>query len=157
LGQGTSITLRLPLTLSIIDGLLVKVAENQYVVPIASIEKIFALEKSQLKNSFNKVVVIENEQVPYVDMHEVFKEESSVSVEVPQMVMVKHENKRLGVLVDEVLGEYQTVVKPMGRYLKSHPVISGASILGDGTIAMVIDTNRVLQINASGKLKGKNI
>ncbi len=154
-GQGTTITLRLPLTLSIIDGLLVKVADNQYVVPISSIDKIFAIEKDQLKNSFNRVIVIDNEQMPYVDMREVFREEANEEIEIPQMVMVRHENKRLGVLVDEVLGEYQTVVKPMGRYLKSHSVVSGASILGDGSIAMVIDTNRVLQMNSSGKIKGK--
>lgn len=155
LGQGTTITLRLPLTLSIIDGLLVKVAENKYVVPIASIEKIFALDSADLKDSFNKVVVIEDEQIPYVDMRNVFKEEK-LDVETPQMIMVRHEEKRLGLLVDEVLGEYQTVVKPLGRYLKSHEVVSGASILGDGTISMVIDTNRVLQMNSTGKIKGKS-
>lgn len=153
-GQGTTITLRLPLTLSIIDGLLVKVVDNQYVVPISSIEKIFALDHEQLKNSFNKVVVIENEQIPYVDMRDVFKEEKK-EAEVPQMILVRHEEKRLGLLVDEVLGEYQTVVKPLGRYLKSHKVVSGASILGDGTISLVIDTNRVLHLNSTGKLKSK--
>lgn len=153
-GQGTTITLRLPLTLSIIDGLLVRVVNNQYVVPISSIEKIFALTQGQLKNSFNKVVIIDNQQIPYVDMRDVFKEEKT-EVEVPQMILVKHDDKRLGLLVDEVLGEYQTVVKPLGRYLKTHEVVSGASILGDGTISLVIDTNRVLQLSSSGKFKGK--
>jgi two-component system chemotaxis sensor kinase CheA len=153
-GQGTTITLRLPLTLSIIDGLLVKVANNQYVVPISSIEKIFALDKEQLKNSFNKVVVIDNEQIPYVNMRDVFKEEK-IEADVPQMILVRHEDKKLGLMVDEVLGEYQTVVKPLGRYLKSHQVVSGASILGDGTISLVIDTNRVLQMSSSAKIKAK--
>ncbi|MFO8001103.1 MAG: chemotaxis protein CheA [Marinilabilia sp.] len=153
-GQGTAVTLRLPLTLSIIDGLLVKVGQNQYVFPISSIEKIFALEKSQLKDSFNKTVVIENEQLPYVHMRDIFKEER-IDTEVPQMVLVRHEEKRLGILVDEILGEYQTVVKPLGRYLTNHEILSGASILGDGSISMVIDTNRVLQMSSAGKLKGK--
>jgi two-component system chemotaxis sensor kinase CheA len=154
-GQGTTITLRLPLTLSIIDGLLVNVAKNQYVIPISSIEKIFALDKKQMRDSFNKVVVIENEQIPYVSMREIFKEEN-IETDILQMVLVRHEDKQLGLIVDEVLGEYQTVVKPLGRYLKSHEVVSGASILGDGTISMVIDTNRVLQLRSSGKLKGKS-
>ncbi|WP_016775683.1 chemotaxis protein CheA [Anaerophaga thermohalophila] len=153
-GQGTTVTLRLPLTLSIIDGLLVKIGENQYVVPIASIEKIFALDKSQLKDSFNRVVIIDNEQLPYVDMREIFKEEVKES-ETPQMVLVRHEERRLGLMVDEVLGEHQTVVKPMGRYLTSHEVVSGASILGDGSISLVIDTNRVLQLTSTGKFRGK--
>jgi two-component system chemotaxis sensor kinase CheA len=140
--------------LSIIDGLLVKIGENQYVVPIASIEKIFALDKSQLKDSFNRVVIIDNEQLPYVDMREIFKEEVKES-ETPQMVLVRHEERRLGLMVDEVLGEHQTVVKPMGRYLTSHEVVSGASILGDGSISLVIDTNRVLQQTSTGKFRGK--
>lgn len=153
-GQGTTVTLRLPLTLSIIDGLLVKIGENQYVVPIASIEKIFALNKSQLKDSFNRVVIIDNEQLPYVDMREVFKEEIK-ETEIHQMVLVRHEDRRLGLVVDEVLGEHQTVVKPMGRYLRSHEVVSGASILGDGSISLVIDTNRILQLSSTGKFRGK--
>jgi two-component system, chemotaxis family, sensor kinase CheA len=154
-GQGTTITLRLPLTLSIIDGLLVKIAKNQYVVPISSIEKIFALDKNQTKDSFNKVIVIDNEQIPYVHMRDIFKEEK-FEKDNPQMILVRHEDNQLGLMVDEVMGEYQTVVKPLGRYLKSHEVVSGASILGDGTIAMVIDTNRVLQLNSSGRLRGKS-
>jgi two-component system chemotaxis sensor kinase CheA len=155
LGQGTTITLRLPLTLSIIDGLLVKVAGNQYVIPISAIEKIFAIEKSQLKNSFNKTVVLDNEQLPYINMRDVFKEEK-LDVDVPQMVLVRHEDKQLGLIVDEVLGEYQTVVKPLGRYLKGHEVVSGASILGDGSISLVIDTNRIFHKSSVGRLKGNN-
>jgi two-component system chemotaxis sensor kinase CheA len=88
-------------------------------------------------------------------MREIFKEEN-IETDILQMVLVRHEDKQLGLIVDEVLGEYQTVVKPLGRYLKSHEVVSGASILGDGTISMVIDTNRVLQLRSSGKLKGKS-
>ncbi len=153
-GQGTSITLRLPLTLSIIDGLLVKVAGNQYVFPISSIEKIFALEKSQLKDSFNKTVVIEDEQLPYIHMRDIFNEER-IDAETPQMVLVRHEEKRLGILVDEIMGEYQTVVKPLGRYLSRHEVVSGASILGDGSISMVIDSNRILQLSATGRMRKK--
>ncbi|WP_010419958.1 chemotaxis protein CheA [Anaerophaga thermohalophila] len=153
-GQGTTVTLRLPLTLSIIDGLLVKIGENQYVVPISSIEKIFALDKRQLKDSFNRVVIIDNEQLPYVDMREIFKEEIK-ETETHQMVLVRHEDRRLGLVVDEVLGEHQAVVKPLGRYLTSHEVVSGASILGDGSISLVIDTNRILQLTSSGKFRGK--
>jgi len=153
-GQGTTITLRLPLTLSIIDGLLVKVAGNQYVFPISSVEKIFALEKDQLKDSFNKTVVIEDEQLPYVHMRDLFNDER-IDAETPQMVLVRHEEKRLGILVDEIMGEYQAVVKPLGRYLARHEVVSGASILGDGSISLVIDSNRILQLSATGRLRKK--
>lgn len=153
-GQGTTITLRLPLTLSIIDGLLLKVGFNKYVVPISSIEKIYSLAKEQLRDSFNRVVVIDNTQIPYVDLRDVFKEEKQETTNI-QMVLIRHENKRLGLLVDEVLGEHQTVVKPMGRYLQRHEVISGASVLGDGSIALVVDTNRIFQFSG-GNNSGKN-
>src|SRR5690554_8168615 len=66
-GKGTLISITLPMTLSIIDGLLVGVGENQYVIPISAIDKLYALQPEQLKQSFNQVVVIDNEQHPYID------------------------------------------------------------------------------------------
>ncbi len=143
-GKGTLLTIRLPLTLSIIDGLLVAVGTNQYVIPISAIDKIYALDPAQIKQSFNSVVVINAEQYPYIDLRKVFNEEEKESAEVVQMIMVKAEDKITGVIVDNVIGEYQTVVKPLGKYLKKQEIISGASIMGDGTIAMVIDTSRLL-------------
>jgi two-component system chemotaxis sensor kinase CheA len=143
-GKGTLLSIKLPLTLSIIDGLLVAVGTNQYVIPISAIDKIYALEATQMKQTFNSVVVINSEQYPYIDLRKVFNEEEKESSEVVQMIMVKAENKVTGVIVDNVIGEYQTVVKPLGKYLKKQEIISGASIMGDGTIAMVIDTSRLL-------------
>jgi two-component system chemotaxis sensor kinase CheA len=69
--------------------------------------------------------------------------------------MVKYENKTIGLVVDQVIGEYQTVVKPLGRYLKSHETITGASILGSGNIAFVIDTNRLIHHFSFRKIKTK--
>ncbi len=147
---GTTITLELPLTLSIIDGLLVKVVESQYVIPISSIEKIFPLEVEDKKNIFNDVITIGNEQFPVISIRSIFNE--SESSEKEHIILVKFENKRIGLIVDEVIGEYQTVVKPLGRLLKDQDIISGASIMGDGTISMVIDTNRLIHYNWNQKL-----
>ncbi|WP_026474333.1 chemotaxis protein CheA [Alkaliflexus imshenetskii] len=152
-GKGTLISIRLPLTLSIIDGLLVKVADNQYVIPISSIDKIYALDPAQIKQSFNNVVIIDKEQVPFIDLRKVFNEPQH-QTDIVQMVMVKSEDKKSGVIVDNVVGEYQTVVKPLGRYLKKQEIISGASIMGDGTISMVIDTSRLLQSRKNIKVTG---
>jgi two-component system, chemotaxis family, sensor kinase CheA len=152
-GKGTIITIRLPLTLSIIDGLLVGVGQNQYVFSISSIDKIYALNPSQIKESFNSVVIIDNEQVPYIDLRKVFNEEQ-VKGDVVQMVMLKTEDRKTGVIVDNVIGEYQTVVKPLGRYLKHQEIVSGATIMGDGSIAMVIDTSRLLHLRKSKKVTG---
>ncbi len=154
MGKGTTLTLELPMTLSIIDGLLVKVFNNQYVIPIANIEKIFALDNVTFGNTFNHVVNIENEQFQFIDLREAF----GTTVDnkgTEQLILVKYEDKKVGLLVDQVIGEYQTVVKPMGRFLKKQENISGASIMGDGTIAMVIDTNRLIHNNAIKKYRTK--
>ncbi|ASB49029.1 chemotaxis protein CheA [Alkalitalea saponilacus] len=152
-GKGTTITIRLPLTLSIIDGLLVKVGANQYVIPISAIDKIHALDPSQLKKSFNNVVVLDKEQIPYIDLRKVFNA-PEVEHDVIQMVMIKAEDRITGVIVDSVIGEYQTVVKPLGRYLKKQEILSGATIMGDGTLAMVVDTSRLLMERKSKKVAG---
>jgi two-component system chemotaxis sensor kinase CheA len=150
-GKGTILSIRLPLTLSIIDGLLVKVSENQYVIPISAIEQIYAFEQSEIKNTFNNVVVVNNEQIPFVTMRDLFNEPKAQDDKY-QMVLIRSEEKKLGVMVDAVIGEYQTVVKPLGRYLEKQQIISGASIMGDGTISMVIDTSRLFLSRKSLKV-----
>jgi two-component system chemotaxis sensor kinase CheA len=152
IGKGTTLTLELPMTLSIIDGLLVKVASNQYVIPIANIEKIYALDSVSFGKTFNHVVNIDNEQYPYIDLRESFETEIK-DKGTEQLILVKYEDRRVGLLVDQVIGEYQTVVKPLGRFLKKQENLSGASIMGDGTIAMVIDTNRLIHNNAIKKYR----
>jgi len=154
MGKGTTLTLELPMTLSIIDGLLVKVSDNQYVIPIANIEKIYAIDNVEFGNTFNHVVNIEEEQYQFIDLRESF-ETTAENKGTEQLILVKYEDRKVGLLVDQVVGEYQTVVKAMGRFLKKQENISGASIMGDGTIAMVIDTNRLIHNNAIKKYRTK--
>lgn len=153
-GMGTTTTLELPMTLSIIDGLLLKVTGNHYVVPISSIEKIHELEDGKISSTLNHIISIHDKQYPFIDLREVFEENVSNNGS-EQLILTKSEDKLVGLVVDQVIGEYQTVVKPLGRYLKSHETISGASILGDGSIAFVIDTNRLIHFNSIKKFKTK--
>ncbi|TRX71617.1 chemotaxis protein CheA [Carboxylicivirga sp. M1479] len=155
MGKGTTLTLELPMTLSIIDGLLVDVSKNQYVIPLSSIEKIFALDTVSFGKTFNHVVNIDDNQYPFIDLRETFEQELT-NKGTEQLILVKYEDRKVGLLVDQVIGEYQTVVKPLGRFLKKQENISGASIMGDGTIAMVIDTNRLIHNNATKKYRTKN-
>ncbi len=155
MGKGTTLTLELPMTLSIIDGLLVKVFNNQYVIPIANIEKIYAIDSVSFGKTFNHVVNIENEQYPFIDLRESFETEQA-NKGTEQLILVKYEDRKVGLLVDLVIGEYQTVVKPLGRFLKKQENLSGASIMGDGTIALVIDTNRLIHNNAIKKYRTGN-
>ncbi len=148
--KGTTVTLELPLTLSIIDGLLVTVAGSQYVIPISAIEKIFPLEDEDRNNIFNDVITLDGEQFPVIRLRNIFNEAESEEKE--HIIQVKFEDKKIGLIVDDVIGEYQTVVKPLGKLLKDQEVISGASIMGDGTISMVVDTNRLIHFYWNQKL-----
>ncbi len=143
LGKGTTITLRLPLTLSIIDGLLIRIDKTFYVLPIGVIEKCHEIEHTEILKNFNKLLVIEGEQVPYFYLREEFNILND-QPETHQLIVVKNDEKRVGLTFDEVVGELQAVVKPLGKYYKHQDIFSGSTILGDGTVALVLDSNRII-------------
>ncbi len=151
LGKGTTISIKLPLTLSITDGLLVRVAETNYVIPLSVVDKIYAVEHQKLISTFNNVVVLEGKQVPFFYIRSEFNE-TEFTGHFEQVVVVNYEEIRVGLVVDEVVGEYQAVLKPLGKHYKKQDMISGATIMGDGTVALVIDTNRIIKMFA-GRVK----
>lgn len=143
-GVGTTITIKLPLTLSIIDGLLVKVDETSYVIPLSAVDKIYAVEHAKVVNQFNDVVVLDGKQIPFFNLRKEFNlPETTLPME--QVIVVHFEERKVGFVVDTVVGEYQAVLKPLGRHYKNQDMISGATILGDGTVALVMDTNRIIK------------
>ena len=143
-GVGTTITIKLPLTLSIIDGLLVKVDETSYVIPLSAVDKIYAVEHEKVVNQFNDVVVLDGKQIPFFNLRKEFNlPETKLTME--QVIVVHFEERKVGFVVDTVVGEYQAVLKPLGRHYKNQDMISGATILGDGTVALVMDTNRIIK------------
>ncbi len=143
-GVGTTITIKLPLTLSIIDGLLVKVDETSYVIPLSAVDKIYAVEHEKVINQFNDVVVLDGKQIPFFNLRKEFAlPETTLAME--QVIVVHFEERKVGFVVDTVVGEYQAVLKPLGRHYKNQDMISGATILGDGTVALVMDTNRIIK------------
>jgi len=150
-GKGSKMSIRLPLTLSIIDGLLIRVLDNHYVIPVSAIETIFLAEKNKKDTTFNYVVTINDEQIPYIDLREIFQDPVRGEEDYSQMILIKIDDRKLGIIADQVIGEYQTVMKPLGRYLEKQGYISGASIMGDGTIALVIDTSRLFNARKNKK------
>jgi Chemotaxis protein histidine kinase and related kinases len=141
---GTTLTIKLPLTLSIIDGLLVKVDEIFYVIPLSVIDKIYAIEHSKLMKAFNNTIVLDGEQIPFFYLRNEFELPENDSTH-EQIIIVRYEDKRVGLALDNVIGEYQAVLKPLGKHYKKQEIISGATILGDGTIALVMDTNKAIK------------
>ncbi len=145
LGVGTTITIILPLTLSIIDGLLVKVDETHYIIPLSSVDKIYAVERKHIYESFNNVLILEGKQVSFFNVRKEF-DLADGTQNMEQVVVVNYEDNRVGLIIDSVVGEYQAVLKPLGKHYKRQEIISGATILGDGSIALVLDTNKIIKL-----------
>lgn len=146
-GIGTTITIKLPLTLSIIDGLLVKVDETHYVIPLAAVDKIYAVERAKIVDTYNNILVLDGKQISFFNVRKEFElEESKQAIE--QVIVVNFDDTRVGLIVDYVVGEYQAVLKPLGKHYKRQEIISGATILGDGSIALVLDTNKIIKLFA---------
>ncbi|HPD95792.1 MAG: chemotaxis protein CheA [Bacteroidales bacterium] len=143
-GEGTTITIKLPLTLSIIDGLLVSIDSSPYVIPLAAIDKIYAVEKKQIYDTFNNLVTLDGNQIPFFSLRKEFNLSQSTN-DLEQAVVVNFADNRVALVVDHVIGEYQAVLKPLGRHYKNHDIFSGATILGDGTVALVMDTNKIIK------------
>lgn len=146
--KGTTITIKLPLTLSIIDGLLVKIEDTLFVVPLSSVDTIFAAKYSEL-NEYNHLVIHAGKQIPYVYLRKMFHYSVNTDTQ-EQVIVVNYMDTSVGIVVDRVVGEYQAVLKPLGKSFKNLDIISGATILGDGTIALVLDTTKIIKqfINA---------
>lgn len=140
LGKGTSITIRLPLTLAIIDGLQVQVGEECYVIPLSLVEECVELNRSELDKdeSGQTLLHLRGEIVPYVHLRDFFMIEGNQPV-IEQIVITGVEGSRVGIVVDTVIGEHQTVIKSLSRVYKDVEGISGATIKGDGSIALILD------------------
>ncbi len=142
-GIGTTLTIKLPLTLSIVDGLLVKIGSSNYVVPLSVVEKCHEVSYHKLDNLFNKLLLLDGEQIPFLNLREEFKITDDVP-KITQIIIVNNEERKVAISVDNIIDEYQAVLKPISKYYKDQEFISGATILGDGTVALVLDTNKIV-------------
>ena len=150
-GKGSTFTIKLPLSLSIIDGLLISIHNTKYVIPLGSIDRCELIPKSYFSEKLNNIIVLEGEQVPYINLKEEFEDNSDIS-ELSQMVIVKFDDRLVGLLIDEIIGEIQAVLKPLGHLYKDQENVSGATILGDGSVALVIDTNQLIKSREEQKV-----
>jgi two-component system chemotaxis sensor kinase CheA len=139
LGKGTSITIRLPLTLAIIDGLQVRVENEYYVIPLSLVEECVELNASDVdENSKQRILHLRGEIVPYIHLRDWFGVDGE-NPPIEQIVITGVEGSRVGIVVDTVIGEHQTVIKSLSRVYKDVEGISGATIKGDGSIALILD------------------
>lgn len=143
-GKGTTFSLKLPLTLSIIDGLLVQIDQKKYIIPILLIKKIAPITKKQVQLAFNNTITVNGAQIPFLHLREEFKIETD-EPEMQEVVIVHYGDKEAGIVIDRVIRESQVVVKSLGKHFKEQEIISGASIMGDGIVALVLDTNKIIE------------
>jgi len=144
-GRGTRISLRLPLTLAIIEGLLVEVGEDRFIVPMASVAENVELERAQrVRQNGRNVTAVRGELVPYIDLRRTFHLEGERPA-VEKIVIVHHEDQRVGLVVDRVLGTHQTVIQSLGRFLRNIEVVSGSTVMGDGRVALILDIRAVVR------------
>lgn len=145
-GKGTKVIIKLPLTLAIIDGLLVKVYEHIFVLPLSNVEECIELTKKEIEASKGRnIVTIRDEIVPYIRLSDFFNYQYP-KLEIEQIVVLRIGDNRVGFCVDYVIGEHQTVIKTLPKIYKNLEGISGATILGDGTIALILDINKIYQL-----------
>lgn len=143
LGSGTTITIKLPLTLSIIDGLLVRIGTTHFLIPLSSVDKCYEFYHNQLEHAVNNLILAGNERVSFIYLRSLFEMEETPP-DIERIVVVEYSNMRIGLAVDHIVGEYQAVLKPLGKLYRKQDVISGATILGDGTVALVLDPNKLI-------------
>jgi two-component system chemotaxis sensor kinase CheA len=144
-GAGLTVTLRLPLTLAIIDGLLVRLGRMHFVLPLAnSLECVELTRQERELTHGNRIANVRGEIIPYIRLSEYF-DMNLPPPDSEQIMVVETELGRYGFVVDQVLGNHQTVIKNLGRVYRNVQVVSGATILGDGTVALIIDPQRLVQ------------
>ncbi|MDC7239391.1 MAG: chemotaxis protein CheA, partial [Spirochaetales bacterium] len=145
-GKGTEFNLHLPFTLAIIEGLLVRISDEKYVFPLSMVQACMELTAAQ-RDGHGKKRLIEYRDsiIPYIRMRELFSDRSDLP-EREHLVVIQTENNITGFVVDEVIGDHQTVIKNMGKLYKDVQYITGATILGDGSVALILDVNRIASL-----------
>ena len=139
-GRGTTITVRLPLTLAIINGFQVAVGKSNFVLPLDSIEECVEFSSEGEHNFAN----LRGTVLPFIRLRDVFGTREPPSRR-QSIVVVKHAGERTGLVVDALLGEFQTVIKPLGKLFRKADCVSGSSILGSGEVALILDVPALVQ------------
>ncbi len=143
-GEGAVITLRLPLTLAIIDGLLVSVGDDHYVLPLSTVEECVELKRGKAGEEERRIIKVRGEMVPYILLRELFGVDDPPPA-IEEIVIAAVNDQRIGFVVDHVIGRHQTVIKNLGKVYKNAREFSGATIMADGNVALLIDLSRLTE------------
>ena len=146
-GTGTRFTIKLPLTLAIIQGLLVQVGEEIYAIPITSVIDSHRIRPEEIKMIDNyEVFNVREDVISLLRLNRLFKIQTSEQREYQFVVIVGSGDKKMGLMVDTLIGEEDVVIKPLRDSYTNAPGIAGATILGDGTVSLIIDVSQLLEL-----------
>ncbi|MBU0935398.1 MAG: chemotaxis protein CheA [Spirochaetes bacterium] len=153
-GKGTRFTIKLPLTLAIIQGLLVRVGREIYSIPITSVIESHRIKPSDIKMIDNyEVFNVRSDVVSLLRLNRLFRIQTNEQSDYCFVVIVGTNEKRVGLMVDSLIGEEDVVIKPLHDQFTNSPGIAGASILGDGSVCLIIDVSQLLELGQKKELE----
>jgi len=154
-GQGTTLKIKLPLTLAIIQALLVRSNNDLYAIPLASVQEIVHLEEGQIYTIEQQAIIRMRDMViPLLCLEEIFTEPDKIEEEKRHyVVVIGLAEKRLGILVTELVGQQEVVIKSLGGYLTNVPGIAGATIMGDGRVSLILDVAGIMHLSSKSVRK----
>jgi len=148
LGSGTKFSVQLPLTLSIISAMLLRVENEKYAIPLSSIVETAVIQNDKIRTIHGDLFInFRNNVIPLISLTKFFEiphDPNVVSNEI-EVVVIKKGEKLAALIVNEFIGQQEIVLKTLGKYLANIVAVSGATILGDGQVALIIDTNALIK------------
>ena len=157
-GKGTKFTIKLPLTLAIIQGLLVRVGQEIYSIPITSVIESLRIKPDEIKKIDNyEVFNIRNDVISLLRLNRLFGIKTEEQTDYNFIVIVGTAEKKMGFMVDSLIGEEDVVIKPLRDQFTNSPGIAGASILGDGSVSLIIDVSQLLELGLKKEMEQRRI
>ncbi|MDF0516782.1 chemotaxis protein CheA [Bradyrhizobium yuanmingense] len=154
-GQGTIVTLRLPLTLAIIEGLLIRVGEGRYIIPLSAVEECIELTAEDERSRGRNFLNVRGNLVPFLRLREIMTA-SGVPDQHQKTIIISTGETHVGLVADQIIGNHQTVIKSLSKLHSDVTIFSGATILGDGTAALILDVAQLVAL-AQSKVEKQHI
>ncbi len=154
-GQGTTVTLRLPLTLAIIEGLLIRVGEGRYIIPLSAVEECIELTAEDERSRGRNFLNVRGNLVPFLRLREIMTA-SGTPDRHQKTIIISTGETHVGLVADQIIGNHQTVIKSLSKLHSDVTIFSGATILGDGTAALILDVAQLVAL-AQSKVEKQHI
>jgi len=154
-GEGTTVTLRLPLTLAIIEGLLIRVGEGRYIIPLSAVEECIELTAEDERSRGRNFLNVRGNLVPFLRLREILASQGTPDRH-QKTIIISTGETHVGLVADQIIGNHQTVIKSLSKLHSDVTIFSGATILGDGTAALILDVAQLVAL-AQSKVEKQHI